>query len=114
MNVFNQWASRLQETTNKIRFQYEIRGIVNTPPVKRGSEPFTLLSMVHHRDVDAYLLAVKSFCRFLAPRRFIMIMDPSITEADQNLVSDHIRGIEFYPSVDYRSIRCLVVDVGNG
>ncbi len=63
---------------------------------------FTALSMVHHRDVESYLLALKSFCRFLHPRKIVMVADPSITDADRALIAEHVQGIEIVPAEDFR------------
>jgi len=58
--------------------------------------------MVHHRDVDAYLLAAKSFARFLAPRRIVVVADPTITEEDRLLIASHIPHVEFLRAEDFR------------
>ncbi|UCV01934.1 hypothetical protein [Dechloromonas denitrificans] len=87
---------------NRYRFDRELRQIITTPPITMGNDPFIALSMVHHRDVDAYLLAIKSFCRFLHPRRIIVVCDPSILDSDRSQISRHVFGVEFVHAADYR------------
>ena len=63
--------------------------------VRTWPEGPILLSMVQHRDVMPYLLAVKSFSRFIPPSKIVIIADPSITIADRNLLVRHIADICF-------------------
>lgn len=102
MTLFDKVVFRLREGLNKWQFQRVLPCIRLTPPIMLGKTPFTLLSMVHHRDVDAYLLAAKSFAAALSPRRIVVVTDPSITEQDCRLLAEHIRGIEFIAAKDSR------------
>lgn len=87
---------------NRRRFDRALEHIVRSSPIAVGKDAFTMLSMVHHRDVESYLLAVKSFCRFFNPRRIVMVCDPSITDQDRSQIANHIRGINFVRAEDYR------------
>lgn len=58
--------------------------------------------MVHHRDVESYLLAIKSFCRFFSPRRIIVVTDPTITDEDRQQMATHVGGIQFVHAENYR------------
>lgn len=68
--------------------------IVNTSTLTAGIMPFTLLSMVHTKDVHSYLVAIKTFTRYVNPRRIVVICDPSITDADRATLSSHIPHLE--------------------
>lgn len=50
--------------------------------------------MVNHADVDAYLVALKSFARQTAVGRVVVVGDPTLTPADKALLAIHIPGIE--------------------
>ncbi len=93
---------KLKESYFRRLFLRELQAIRLTPPVLLGSEPFTLLSMVHHRDIDCYLLAVKSFIHFLAPHRIIVVADPSMTDDDRHLITTHVPDVVFLRTEDYR------------
>ena len=95
-------SRRVREKLNQWKFQRALPCIVKTPQVKLGDTPFTLLSMVHHRDVAAYLLAVKSFVSALPPRRIVVVMDPSITTQDRDLLAAHVPAIVFLAAADCR------------
>ncbi|MBN8439035.1 MAG: hypothetical protein J0L95_13475 [Candidatus Accumulibacter sp.] len=102
MNILNLLVQRTREVINRRRYERELAVILKTPPVVLGKDAFTALSMVHHRDVESYLLAIKSFCRFLHPRRIVMVADPSITDADRSRIASHVLGIEIVRAEDYR------------
>ena len=102
MNVLGIMIQKARTAINRSRFDRELAAVLDTDPVVLGNERFTALSMVHHRDVESYLLAIKSFCRFLHPRRIVMVADPSITDADRALITKHVVGIEFVRAEDYR------------
>lgn len=93
---------KLKERFRRAQFRYRLRRIRSTPPLNPGNEPFTVLSMVHHRDVECYLLAIKSFARFLAPRGIVVVMDPSITSADRRLIAEHVPEVELLRAEDFR------------
>lgn len=102
MNLIKQITQKIRTTVNRRHFDHELSNIVDTPPISLGEDEFTALSMVHHRDVESYLLALKSFCRFLHPRKIVMVADPSINDADRALIAQHVQGIEFVRAEDFR------------
>lgn len=102
MATIRSLVDRVSEIINRWRFKAALGQILLTRRIATGEEPFTALSMVHHRDVDAYLLAIKSFCLHFNPRRIVVVADPSITEEDRARIAIHVKGIEFVRAVDYR------------
>jgi hypothetical protein len=58
--------------------------------------------MVHTRDVLPYLLAVRSFTRFLNPRDIYILCDPTITPKDRLLVQQQIPHIQFLEARDFQ------------
>ena len=84
----------LTERINKSRFGWAVRTMLATPPLARGRTPYTALSMVHHRDVLPYLLALKSLARFLPPSEVVLVADPTIDTADRALLRKHVPHIQ--------------------
>lgn len=80
----------LGQRLNKVRFGLAVKKMQRTPVLKTRPGGPVLLSMVHHRDVLSYLLAAKSFARFVAPAKVVIVADPSITAADRELLKRHI------------------------
>ena len=64
---------KLAERFHRARFDWEVRSILKTPLLQPGKENFIALSMVQHRGVLPYLLALKSSTRFLRLRRVVLI-----------------------------------------
>lgn len=87
-------VQKVRRTFFQHRYAQAARRILNTAPMRAGSMPFTVLSMVHTRDVVSYLVAVKSFASFANPRRVVIVCDPSITEADRGVLKTHIPHVE--------------------
>lgn len=87
---------------NKFYFGHTVRGITRTKPILLDGREILVLSMVQHRDVLPYLLAVKSFCRYLKPARIVVVADPTLRAADRALIARHILGIEFREQAEFR------------
>lgn len=96
MDVLARIQDRLRRDFFRARYRRAARQVLRTTPLLTGGAPFTLLSMVQQRDVLSYLVAVKSFCVFLAPRRIVVVCDPTITEADRAVLRCHVPHIELH------------------
>ena len=96
----------LAELLNRYRqflFKSAIRAIEQTPPITlHNSERFTLLSLVNHRDILAYLLACKTFVQGVMPQRIVVIADPDMTANDRAMLREHIPAIEIRDAQRYR------------
>lgn len=75
-------------------YQRGVASITRTAPLQPGALPYTLLSMVQHRDVLPYLVALKSFHRELPAQRIVVVCDPSITPEDRALLRAHAGHLE--------------------
>ncbi|KQP39784.1 hypothetical protein [Pseudorhodoferax sp. Leaf274] len=87
--------NRLIRDYHSNRFNAVARQIDRARPLQRGTQPFTVLSMVQHRDVHAYLLAARSFAHYADPRRIVVVCDPSLSEEDKAVMRQQIPHIEF-------------------
>lgn len=102
MISLNSLVSKFRTSVNRGRFEKSLLAVLGTFPIQIGDDKFSVLSMVHHRDVDSYLLSIKSFCRFFSPRRIIVVADPTITDEDRTKIAKHVIGIKFVRAEDYR------------
>jgi hypothetical protein len=93
---------KLVERLHKARFDWNVRALQGTAPLRPGPEPFIALSMVHHRDVLPYLLALKSFARHAKPARVVLVADPSITAEDRELLQRHVPHLELRNATEFR------------
>jgi len=101
MSFINRVVQRLKRDYFRSRHNKAIRQVLSTPPVVRGNLPFLLLSMVHTRDIHAYLVALKSFVHFTNPERIVVVCDPSVTEQDQELLRRQVPHIELRPADEF-------------
>jgi hypothetical protein len=94
MSLVSRVIQRLKRDYFRSQYQKAARQILSTPPLERGELPFTVLSMVHQRDVHSYLVAVKSFSHFLNPNRVVVVCDPSIDNDDRAILRQHVPHVE--------------------
>jgi hypothetical protein len=92
---------RLKRDYFRSQYQKTIRGVLNTAPLQRGDLPFMLLSMVHQRDVQSYLVAVKSFAHFLNPERIVVVCDPTIDSNDRAVIKRHLPHVELRDAQEF-------------
>ena len=90
------------ERVHKLRFEWAIRAIAKTPALLLRSGELTVLSMVQHRDVLPYLLALKSFTRFVPTSEVVVIADPTLDQNDRALMRSHVPAIVFREAVAFR------------
>ena len=101
MNLLSRVNQRLRRDYFRWHYGTTARSILDTAPLARGAEPFTLLSMVHQRDVFPYLVALKSFARQANPRRVVIVCDPSIGDAERAIFMRHIPHVELRGAVEF-------------
>ena len=84
---------RLRRSWNKYLFDRTAITVFSTDPLcLRGKSPL-FLSMICHRDVVGYLLAIKSLYNGVRQGRVAVINDGSLTLQDLDILSLHIPGI---------------------
>jgi hypothetical protein len=92
----------LQERLNKWLFLRKADGVLQTPPLRLGVNDFTAISMVQHRDVVPYLLAVKSFAAYASPSRVVLVADPTLNDDDRSVLRRHVPRIEIFEAKTFR------------
>jgi hypothetical protein len=101
MSLLKRIQSRVQRDYCKYQFHRAVAHVDTTPPLSKGKLPFVLLSMVHKRDVESYLLALKSFTAHANPERVIMVCDPTITDADRRFLLRHVPHLELRDAIEF-------------
>lgn len=66
---------------------------------------FVVVSQTYSKDIDMFLLAAKSFARYLPPKRFI-IVDDGLTPEEQELISEQLGDVEFRPRMQVPNLVC--------
>lgn len=101
MSFMKRIVQRFRRDYFRLQHQRVTRLILDTAPVGCGDLPFMLLSMVHTRDVQSYLVALKSFVHFANPERIVIVCDPSITAPDRALLAYHIPHAQLHEADDF-------------
>lgn len=70
------------------------RAVLDTPPIVTTDAKLVFVSMVQHKDVLPYLLAIKSVYRSFHEGGVIVLDDGSLSEADKSILNHHIQGVE--------------------
>jgi hypothetical protein len=96
MSLVNKISARVRREFFRWQFARTSRHVLATPPLERGRLPFLLLSMVQKRDVQSYLLAVKSFACHANPERIVIVCDPSLNDSDRALLTQHVPHAELH------------------
>lgn len=102
MSLVNQIRNRLVTSYHHAHFNRVARGVLKTRPLRAGDLPFVTLSMVQHRDVLAYLVAIKTFAHHAPSARVVVVCDPTITLEDRACLKQHVPHIELREAVEFR------------
>lgn len=87
---------------NKTWLNLSARRILDSPPVRCDpTSTVLILTQTYHPDLYMYLLAAKSFARFVPPRGFVVV-DDGLTAHDKSIIEHHLVEVHFVPraSVD--------------
>ena len=86
-------------------FNWSARGIFKTAPVACDPASNVLvLSQTHDPDVTMFLVAAKSFARFVAPKAFVVV-DDGLNAQNRAVLREHLGEVRF--------VRSAEVDVGH-
>lgn len=86
-------------------FNWRARAILGTRKVSCNPDSNVfLLSQTHDADLIMFLIAAKSFTRFIKPKGFVVV-DDGLSAKSRRILEDHLEGIQFIPSHE--------VDVGD-
>lgn len=102
MNQWQENIARLRRKWHELRFRHVAAGVRDIDPIRLAPEGPIVLSMVQHRDVDAYLLALGTFVRRLPARRIVVVADPTLDADDQAVLRRQVPGIEIVAQRDFR------------
>jgi hypothetical protein len=90
------------ERLRKAHFNLRCSGVRALPAVELKPGPVTVLSLVSGRDITMYLVAIRSFCRYLTAGNVVVVDDGTLGVAGRKTIEAAVRGVEF---VDMGAIR---------
>lgn len=90
--------ARIRRKIDRAWFNFRCSGIFDTPPVKCNPDSnIVIVSQLHHPDLTMYMLAAKSFARFVKPQGFVIVDDGLLPE-DRRILVEHFEPVRFVPS----------------
>ncbi len=92
--------SRVKSELERMQFVSAIADIRNTAPVVTTPGGPTVVTMVGRHDLSLYLLSIKSFARYCAPGRVVILDDGTLRPADAALLTRHVPGIRIVAKAD--------------
>lgn len=105
MLPLSQIAARVRRRWQHARFERVARGVLATPPLVSEAPIATIVSMVSHQDVAAYLCAIKSLRRFV-PARVVVLDDGTLTAADSATLTAHLGDVQIRSFASVPTGRC--------
>ncbi len=102
MKAWQERLAQLKRKWHELRFRRITSGVRKLPPIRLATEGPVVLSMVQHRDVDAYLLALGTFVRQIPVRRVVVVADPSLDDLDRAMLEQLVPGIEIVPCTRFQ------------
>jgi hypothetical protein len=97
---------RMRTAWNRRRFDRLTSGILDTPPIQIVDANWSIISMVSNRDVQMYILSMKSFYARIGCGKVIAIVDRDMPSELRSLLKEHLRGIQFAILEDIDTGRC--------
>jgi len=89
-------------------FDFVCRAVLQTPAVELDeSSNLVVLSQSYRKDLLMYLIAAKTFARYVRPSRFVVV-DDGYTAEDQAIIRAHLRQVDFIPRKSVSSSACPV------
>jgi hypothetical protein len=81
-------------------FNFRCREVFKTKPVQCDpTSKVVIVSQLYSPDMTMYLLAAKSFARYVRPREFL-IVDDGLTEEDRGALQHHLQRVRFVRTRD--------------
>lgn len=89
-----------------VRHNRRIDGILRTAPALADPHGPLYAGMTCHRDVLAWLVAVKSIARHIGPGGFVAVDDGSLTAEDKDILGTHLPQLRVIASSDVDTQGC--------
>lgn len=98
---------RLRRKLQVRRYNKEARAILDAPKLRIDPDGgYTLVSQICHLDVLMWLVAAKSWARFVPPKNVWLLDDGSLTDSDRALLRDHVPDITIVGRADVPNTKC--------
>jgi len=98
---------RARQALCRTWFELNCSSLRRTLPIEAYDERLTVVTMLRHGDVFMYLLAVKSFCKYVGCYPTVVILDDgSLTKSDREIIVSHIPKARITNFAEVAPARC--------
>ena len=84
----------LKNSLQRAAFDWRVRALSGTPPIKLNPQGLSVLSQLQHKDVLMYLAAIKSFACRVPVAQVYVLNDGSLNSSDKATLTEHVPGVE--------------------
>lgn len=103
------YIAKIKKKFYRKTFDSSCRAILQTAPVELDeSSGVVVLSQTYHPDLLMYLVAAKTFAKYIKPALFVIVDDGLLPE-DRELIRKHLKKVEF---LERRSVPNTVCPAG--
>ena len=101
MHLYNKIKYGVPSIVGRTYYNWCVKDVVKTPPIKGAEDGLVVLTMLSHKYVPMYLVAVKSLYQFYPHGRYEVLDDGTLTPEDKEVLRYHVGGIQFsdFPQV---------------
>ena len=97
----------IKDRLRRAHFRHACRAVFDAPPlVLDSSSPAIVFSQLPHKDLMMFLVALRSFARYVPVKGVHLLSDGSVTADDRALLREFIPGLVFHELTDFRSDAC--------
>lgn len=105
--VNNTMFYQLKDKLNRYLFSRACKQIFNTPPViATTNQPVAVLTLLQHKDVILFLIAIKTFAKQVALSKVFIINDGSLNNDDLMTLRKHIPIADVYDAKQFSEPLC--------
>jgi hypothetical protein len=106
MSKIAYFAEALRRRVDRRWFNWRCRHVFDTPPLRCDPQSKVMIvSQLYSPDVTMYLLAAKSFARFVVPQGFL-IVDDGLTAEERDVLRHHLGQVSFVRSAEVPAGTC--------
>jgi len=77
----------------RAHFDRAVIRVLETRPISLNKSSLRIVSSVSHEDLLMYLVAIKSFCRFITHGEIVVLNDGSLSEKDKKVLQEHVHPV---------------------
>lgn len=96
----------LRRKLNYSWFNLRNQAAYHTPPVHLSADGPSVITQVCRDDIVMYLIAIKSFAKYIPPSTVFVLDDGSLSSSDHAMLRHHIPQLQLLSLSDFQSAHC--------